>query len=125
MNLLVAPFAAVLIGLYVRSRVVAAALFISIEAFLFTFQTLAVLLAWMAGEGGFGGAQQTGAFGPAPTGFPVAFRDRDLWTYGLVNLAILLVGLAATLAIVVRRERRRGAATGAGVDIAAPGVASA
>lgn len=106
MNLLTAPLTAVLIGLFVRSKTVAAALFLSIQAIIFTFQSVLVLLAWMAGLGGFGGATD-GAFGPAPTELPLVFSEPDLWLYGLVNLAIFGAGLALTLGIVTLRARRR------------------
>lgn len=107
MNVLVAPFAAVLIGLFVRPRATAVALYLGIEAVLFTFQTLMVLLAWMSGQGGFGGATDAGAFGPAPTGFPLAFSEGEVWAYGLLNTAVILVGIGITLGVATLRERRR------------------
>lgn len=107
MNLLVAPLSAVLIGLFVRSRLIGAALFISIEALVFTFQTLVVLLAWMSGQGGFGGAVDQGAFGPFPTQFPIAFSESEVWAYGLLNVAIVAVGLLLTTGIATWRRRRR------------------
>lgn len=115
MNLIVAPISAVLIGLFVRSRLIGAVLFLSIEAVFFTFQTLVVLLAWMSGQGGFGGATETGAFGPAPTGFPITFTESEVWLYGLANFAIMGVGLALTVLVggLRRRGRARRAAAGA------------
>lgn len=107
MNILIAPIAAILIGLFVRSRLLGAVLFLAIEAVFFTFQTLVVLLAWMAGQGGFGEATERGAFGPAPTGFPIAFDEGEVWAYGLVNLAIIVVGVAITVVIATLRKKRR------------------
>lgn len=48
MNILFIPILAVLIGYFVRSRLSAVVLFLAIESIFFTFQTLAVFLAWMA-----------------------------------------------------------------------------
>lgn len=44
MNILVTPVLVVVIGLFVRSRLIAALLHLVIEAILFTFQTLTVLV---------------------------------------------------------------------------------
>lgn len=124
MNLFVAPISAVLIGLFVRSRLLGAVLFLAIEAVFFTFQTLVVLLAWMSGQGGFGGAQETGAFGPAPTGFPIAFIESEVWSYGVVNLAIIGVGLALTVVVNRLRQRRR-ARRAVAVDLDPAGLGAA
>lgn len=107
MNILITPVLVVLIGLLVRSRLSAALLYLAIEAILFTFQTLTVLLAWLGGEGGFGGADDRGAFGPSPTGFPVEFDEGEVWAYGLVNLGIMAVGVGLTLVVVTLRNRGR------------------
>ncbi|MGO1835539.1 putative carbohydrate phosphorylase [Actinomycetales bacterium JB111] len=108
MNLLVTPVVSVLIGLFVRSRLLAAILYLSIAAILFTFQTLTVLLVWLGGEGGFGGSAEQGAFGPGPTGgLPLQFDEGELWAYGLVNVGILLVGVALTILVVTLRNRSR------------------
>ena len=105
MNLVTMPIVAILVGLFVRSRLLGAVLYLSIQAIVFTFQTLMVLLIWMAGIGGpFGG---TGAFGIAPTGFPIPFSEPDIWMYGLLNVAVLLVGVALTVGIISLRARRR------------------
>ncbi|MFC0526616.1 hypothetical protein [Phytohabitans kaempferiae] len=90
-----------------RSRGLAVVGFLAIEAIGFTFQSLAVMLAWMAGEGDFGVATDNGAFGPSPSGFPVAFSESDLYAYGLVNLVIILVGIGLTVAVHAWRARRR------------------
>lgn len=107
MNILIAPLTAVLVGLFVRSRLIAAILYLVIEALFFTFQTLMVLLAWLGGEGGFGGATDQGAFGPAPTGFPVISEAAEVWSYGLVNLGLIAIGVAMTVLIVTFRNRSR------------------
>jgi hypothetical protein len=107
MNIIITPVAAILIGLSVRSRLIAALLYLVIEAILFTFQTLVVLLAWMGGQGGFGDAGGEGAFGPAPTGFPLVFDEGSVWSYGLVNLGIIAAGLAITILLSWLRGRGR------------------
>lgn len=107
MNIILTPVLVVLIGLFVRSRLIATLLYLVIEAILFTFQTLSVLLAWMAGDGGFGGVSERGAFGPAPTGFPVTFDEGEVWAYGLVNLGIMAIGVALTVLVVTLRKRSR------------------
>lgn len=107
MNILLTPVAAILLGAFVRPRATAVALYLGIEAILFTFQTLAVLLAWMSGEGGFGGATENGAFGPVPTSLPLILDEGEIWAYGLVNLLVVLVGAGITLGVATLRERRR------------------
>lgn len=107
MNILVTPVLVILIGLFVRSRLIATLLYLVIEAILFTFQTLAVLLAWMGAEGGFGGANELGAFGPAPTGFPITGYEAGVWSYGLVNLLIMTIGVVLTILVVTLRNRGR------------------
>lgn len=107
MNILFIPILAVLIGYFVRSRLSAVVLFLAIESIFFTFQTLAVFLAWMAGDGGFGGVADQGAFGLTPSGLPLKFNDLDLWLYGLVNFALIAIGVALTIAVVSFRIRRR------------------
>lgn len=105
MNVVTTPIVAILVGMFVRSRLLGAVLYLSIQAFVFTFQTLMVLLIWMAGIGGpFGG---NGAFGAAPTGFPIPFSEGDVWIYGLLNVAVLLVGTALTVGIISLRAKRR------------------
>ena len=114
MNVLVTPIAAVLIGLFVRPRAVGVALYLAVEAVLFTFQTLVVLL---AGETGFGGTADTGAFGPTPTGLPLSYVEGEIWAYGLVNLVVILIGVGIVLGIGSLRERRR---AGRAIGNAAP-----
>ena len=106
MNVVVAPVLAVIFGLSVRSRFRAVVLYLVIQSLFFTLQTLVVLLSWMGGEGGFGGATDQGAFGPAPTGFPVAFESGEVFAYGLVNLALIGVGIVIMLGVAALRRRR-------------------
>ncbi len=109
MNILFTLVAAPLIGFFVKQRSTAVALYLAAEASLFAFQCLALLLAWMAGEGGPTGAQDQGAFGPAPTGVPISYDESELYAYGLVNLVVVLVGIGLTtgLNVVARRRASR------------------
>ncbi len=106
MNIVFTIVAAPLIGWFVRSRTGAVAICLAAQSLLFSFQTLAVLLAWMAGEGGFGGATEGGAFGPTPTGFPVSYNEADFWAYGLINLVLIGLSIAVTIAFGHLRARR-------------------
>lgn len=107
MNIFFSPLAAIVIGLLVPSRLKAALLYLVVESLFFTFQTLVVLLAWMGGQSGFGGAAEQGAFGPAPTGFPLAFSEGEVWAYGLVNLALIVLGVGIAVGAAALRIRRR------------------
>lgn len=110
MNIIFTIIAAPLIGWFVRSRPVAAALYLAGVATLFSFQTLAVFISWLAGESGFGGTSDHGAFGPFPTGLPLAYDDEEVWSYGAINLLITTVGIGLTILLGrlrARRDRRR------------------
>ncbi len=61
----------------------------------FAFQSLDVLLNWMGGNSGIGGAK---AFGPFPSGpLPITYSESEVAVYGLVNLVIALVGVGLTI----------------------------
>lgn len=107
MNIIFTIVAAPLIGWFVSSRTGAVAIFLAAQSLLFSFQTLAVLLAWLSGEGGFGGASDQGAFGPVPTSLPLTYQEGDFWAYGLVNLAIVAVGVLLVVGLGHLRDRRR------------------
>ncbi len=94
MNLLFTILAAFPIGYFVRQRGQAVVAYLAIDALLFTFQTLDVLLNWMGGNGGMGGAK---AFGEFPTGFPIDYAAGEVVGYGVVNLIIVLVGVGLTV----------------------------
>lgn len=106
MNIIFTIIAAPLIGWFVRSRPGAAALYLAGVSALFTFQTLAVFISWLAGETGFGGASDHGAFGPFPTGLPLAYDHGEVWSYGLINLLITLAGISITVLMGRLRARR-------------------
>jgi hypothetical protein len=95
MNILFTILAAFPIGFFVKQRGLAIVTYLAIDALLFSFQTLGVLLDWMAGNAGLGGAQ---AFGPFPTGpLPLNYQSSEVWGYGAVNLVIVLVGIGLTV----------------------------
>lgn len=106
MNIVFTLVAAPLIGWFVRPRTAAVSIYLATGAVVFTFQTLAVLIAWFAGESGFGGASDHGAFGPAPTALPISYTEGEVWAYGAVNLCIYLVGTGITLLVAAARRRR-------------------
>lgn len=112
MNLLITPVAVVLIGLFVRSRLSATLLYLVIEAIVFTFQTLLVFGNWLAGGLTIFG---DGMFGPPPTGLPLVLDES--WSYGLVNLVIMSVGVVLTNLIVGLRNRGRARRDAVDVDL--------
>jgi hypothetical protein len=105
MNIIVTILVALPIGLLVRNRGTALLSYLIADLFVFTFQTLDVLLNWMAGKGGLGDAQ---AFGPNPGAFPISYSESDVFAYGVVNLAITLAGTG--LVLLGHRIRARRAA---------------
>ncbi|MFB6784617.1 hypothetical protein ACFCX0_47065 [Streptomyces sp. NPDC056352] len=107
MNFVFALVAAPLIGYFIKSRGLAVAIYLAGEAWLFAYEALGVLLAWMNGEGGFAGATDQGAFGPAPTGFPVHYQTAQYYAFGLVNLVALALGLGLTIGLNIVATRRR------------------
>lgn len=69
------------LGFFVRNRMAAFVAYIAAHAFVFTFQTLSLVMEWASGSSeAFGG--------PFPT-----YENADLFAYGLVNLVIYAVGL--------------------------------
>lgn len=114
MNLLYTLLAALPLGLFVPRRHWALLAYLVTGSFLFTFQSLGVLLTWMAGDTGLAGG--TG-FGEPPTGeFPVAYSGGELTAYGVVNLVITLVGIGLVLVGSRLRARRAGRLTSIDLD---------
>ena len=103
MELLVMLLAPLPLGLLLKRRLYAYVTYIALHSFVFTFQTLALTRAWVAGS--------TEAFPADGEALP--------WEYAVVNLAIYAIGLGLVLLgarIRERRERRSPAV--AGVDLA-------
>ena len=86
-------------GFAVRNRTTAYLAYIALHAFVFTFQSLNLLIEWVGGS--------THAFGAYPEA-----NASDVWGYGVVNLVIYLVGLG--LVALGHRSRVWYGARGAG-----------
>lgn len=106
MNVIFAIIVGPLLGWFMKSRPTAIAIYLASTSILFTFQSITVLLAWMGDEGGFFGLQKEGAFGATPTGFPITYTNGGLYSYGLVNLVITLLGLGVVVLFGRLRTRR-------------------
>lgn len=103
MNLYFCLLATIPLGYFVPRRHVAVLTYLLIDSFLFTYQTLGVLLTWLSGSKGIGGGS---AFGPAPDSIPLKYSGSELAAYGIVNLVLVLVGLGLVLLGARLRARR-------------------
>lgn len=101
MELIVMLLVPLPLGLLIRHRLAAFVAYIAVHSFVFTFQSLSLLLEWEGGD--------TSAFGKDP-GTP--------WSYGIVNALIFAVGLGLVALGHWLRNRKRSRATDP-VDIAA------
>jgi hypothetical protein len=108
MNLLFTVLGALPLGLFVGRRPVALLSYLLVDSFLFSFQTLNVLLTWMSGGKGVGGGS---GFGDSPTGpLPIHYARGEVLAYGVVNLLITGAGVGLVLLgarLRSRREARR------------------
>jgi hypothetical protein len=82
-------------GWFVRPRLTAYVAYLAAFSLLFTFQSVLLITEWAGGD--------QKAFGP----FPNAPRS-EAWSYGIVNLVILAVGLGLLTLVSVLASRRRG-----------------
>lgn len=99
--MVLAPFP---LGFLLKSRVWAYLAYIALHAFVFTFQTLTLIIEWVGGS--------EAAFGPYPDA-----STEQLWGYGAMNLLIYLVGLGlVVLGHRVRTWRRRGRSGAVNLD---------
>jgi hypothetical protein len=104
MNLLFTVLGALPLGLLVGRRHAALVSYLLVDSFLFSFQTLNVLLTWMSGGKGIGGGS---GFGDSPTGgFPLDYAQGEVIAYGVVNLLITGVGVGLVLLGARIRSRR-------------------
>lgn len=104
MNLLFTVLGAFTLGGLVPRRAAALVTYLIVDSFLFSFQTLNVLLTWMSGAKGMSGAS---GFGDSPTGtFPIDYATGEVVGYGVVNLAITSVGVGLVLFGARLRSRR-------------------
>ncbi len=99
MNIIFTVLFAFAIGYLIKDRVLAVVAYLAVGAIVFAYQTLSVLLSWMADE-------PPVAFGPSPTGFPVEYSGSELAGYGVVNLVVIVVGVGLVIAGTKVRARR-------------------
>ena len=103
MELIVMVLAPFPIGFFMRNRLAAFVTYIALHGFVFTFQTLNLLLEWI------GGSQE--AFGTYPKA-----SNANVLSYGAVNLVIFAVGLGLVY-LGHRLGARRRARTGGAVAL--------
>lgn len=80
MELIVLIVSAFPLGFFVRRRTAAFIAYIAIHSFVFTFQSVELIIEWAGGS--------SDAFGPYPDA-----DSGQVWAYGAVNLVIFAVGL--------------------------------
>ena len=106
MNLFFTILAAFPLGFLVTRRQAALLAYLIVDSFLFSLQSLNLLLSWMSGGSGLGGSS---GFGDTPSGqFPIDYSGGEVIAYGLVNAIIILVGVG--LVLLGSRVRARRAA---------------
>ena len=74
------------LGLLIHRRSTAVLTYLSVGAWVFTFQTTSLVLSWLAHAG-------RSAFGPFPSAFPAVHDSGELYGYAAVNLVIVTVGV--------------------------------
>jgi hypothetical protein len=99
MNVIFTVLFAFAIGYFLSQRGLAVVAYLALDAIVFSYQTLGVLLDWMADN-------PPTAFGPAPTGFPVEYSSSETWGYGAVNLVVILIGVGLVVLGTWVRARR-------------------
>jgi hypothetical protein len=105
MNLIFTILTAFAFGYFIRPSKVAVAIWLAADSMLFTFQTLGVLMDWMAHK-------SPSAFGDFPTRFPVEYSLSEQIGYGVINLVIVLAGVGLLLLggkVRVRRDAKQNA----------------
>lgn len=101
MNLIYTVLAAVPIGFLIRPRATALLTYLVVGGWVFTFQSLTLVLSWLGHEG-------RPAFGPFPSSFPAVADNGQVGGYAAVNLMITTVGLGLVLLGHHLRARRQG-----------------
>ncbi|GAA4391689.1 hypothetical protein GCM10023153_09990 [Ornithinibacter aureus] len=89
MNIIFTLASSFALGYFIKQRGLAILTYLALDATVFAYQTLAVLLEWLGPQQGFEGE----AFGPKPHGFPVQFSPHELAGYGVVNLLVITAGV--------------------------------
>lgn len=104
MNVVFTVLFALAIGYAVRPRGLAIVAYLALDSVVLSFQTVSVLLSWMADR-------PPVAFGPSPRGsFPITYSSAELLTYVLVNVVVTAVGVGLVVLggrIARRRTARR------------------
>lgn len=105
MNLFFTILVALPLGFFIARRQTALFSYLIVGSFLFTWQTLSVLLTWMSGGTGLGGAS---GLGDSPTStFPITYANGELIAYGVVNAIITVAGVGMVLLGSRVRARRK------------------
>lgn len=95
MNLFFTILVAFPLGFMVTRRQTALLSYLIVDSFLFSLQSLNLLLTWMSGASGLGGSS---GFGDTPSGpFPIHYSGSEVIAYGVVNAIITLVGVGLVL----------------------------
>jgi hypothetical protein len=103
MELIIIIVTAFPIGFFIRSRTAAYITFVAIHGFVFTFQSLDLIIEWTGGS--------KAAFGPYPKA-----KKSEIWSYGVVNVAIFAAGLGLVALGYYTANRRRTKATTLNLD---------
>lgn len=96
MELLIMILAPLPIGYLIRNKTAAYVSYLALYSFVFTFQSMYLVLEWVGGS--------TAAFGPTPHA-----NDAYIWAYAAVNLGVLAVALGLVALgqhLQARRSRR-------------------
>ena len=105
MNLFFTILAAFPLGFLIPRRQTALLSYLIAGSFLFSLQSVNLLLTWMSGGSGLGGSS---GFGDTPTGsFPIDYASSEVIAYGVVNAIIALAGVGLVLMGARVRARRR------------------
>ncbi|QLQ11538.1 MAG: hypothetical protein HZY75_15630 [Nocardioidaceae bacterium] len=107
MNIIFTVLFAFPIGFFIKKRDLAILTYLALDAILFTYQSVGVLLDWLSDN-------RPVAFGPAPTGFPISYSNSEYLGYGVINLVVIAVGIGLTVLgnyVAKRRAAKRTAVT--------------
>jgi hypothetical protein len=114
MNIVFTVLVALPLGLFLPRRLLAVLVYLVADSFVFSYQTVGVLLTWLSGGTGLGGAS---GFGRSPAGeLPTSYSSSEFTAYGIVNLVIVLAGVGLVL-LGARLRARRGARSSAEVAV--------
>ena len=95
LNLIFTLVAAFPLGFLIARRETALLSYLIAGSFLFSLQSLNLLLTWMSGGSGLGGSS---GFGDTPSGqFPIDYASSEVIAYGIVNAIITVVGVGLVL----------------------------